>query len=38
MSCSGTIKGGMAKMGARFKEMGGQMYPNAKKMKSVIGL
>jgi phosphomethylpyrimidine synthase len=33
MSMSGTIEDGMAQMSARFKEMGGQVYLDAEKVK-----
>jgi phosphomethylpyrimidine synthase len=33
MSVSGTIEDGMAKMSEKFKEMGGQVYLDAEKVK-----
>jgi phosphomethylpyrimidine synthase len=33
MSMSGTIEDGMASMSAKFKEMGGQVYLDAEKVK-----
>jgi phosphomethylpyrimidine synthase len=33
MSMSGTIEDGMAKMSEKFKEMGGQVYLDAEKVK-----
>ena len=34
LSISGTIEDGMAQMSAKFKEMGGQVYLDAEKVKA----